>query len=291
MPDGRNDGVEWRSLEFLGSCAVSSLRELFGEPIHVANSFDYLAGALDLVKQILPHSGDTLLDDEAARRLVDWASASDRKFKRRKFDIVASMVASAFRFSSGSTGKSQEQFEEIVKSNPRYALDAIKKTSKQRKSAESSSTRAEKEAHDRERYALELAGILSEAGLPVVQQIYALDDPNKAWLRVFGMRRSKTLRNRLRYWVRFRSWLVAYCGAVWPRSVADLINYIEDSVKMGCTITLIDETQAALSVLEQVGRVLESEQLSRDSLWRSHISAWKVELDGRGEPRGAAQPF
>ena len=132
---------------------------------------------------------------------------------------------------------------------------------------------------------------MSEAGLPVVQQIYALDDPNKAWLRVFGMRWSKTLRNRLRYWVRVRSWLVVYCGAVWPRSVSDLINYIEDSVKMGCTITLIDETQAALSVLEQVGRVPESEQLSRDTLWRSHISAWKVELDGRGEPRGAAQPF
>ena len=132
--------------------------------------------------------------------------------------------------SSGSTEKSQDQFEEIVKSNPRYALD---------KTADSSSTRAEKGAHDRERYALELAGILSEAGLPVVQQIYALDDPNKAWLRVFGMRRSKALRNRLRYWVGVRSWLVAYCGAVWPRSVSDLINYFEDSVKMGCTITLI----------------------------------------------------
>ena len=291
MPDGRNDGVEWRPLEFLGSCALSSLRELFGEPIHVANSFDDFDGALELVKQILPHSGDSLLDDEAARRLVEWATASDRKFKRRKFTIAANMVASAFYPSSGSTERSQEQFEEIVKSNPRYALDAIKKTSKQRKSAEHSSTRAEREARDRERYALELAGILSEAGLPVVQQIYTLDDPNKAWLRVFGMRRSKTLRNRLRYWVRFRSWLVAYCGAVWPRRVADLINYIEDSVKMGCTITLIDETQAALSVLEQVGRVPEDEQLSRDALWRSHISAWKVELDGRGEPRGPAQPF
>ena len=201
------------------------------------------------------------------------------------------MVESALRVSSGSTEKFQEQFEEIAKSNPSFALDAIKKTSKQRKAADSSSTRAEKESRDRERYALELAGILSEAGLPVVPQIYALDDPNKAWLRVFGMRRSKTLRNRLRYWLRFRSWLVAYCGAVWPRRVSDLINYIEDSVKLGCTITLIDETQAALSVLEQVGRVPEGEQLNRDQLWRSHISAWKVELDGRGEPRGPAQPF
>ena len=255
MPDGRNGGVEWRSLDFLGSCALSSLKELFGEPIHVASSFDDFTGALELVRQILPNSGDPLLDDEAAKRLVDWAADSDQKFKRRRCNIALSMVESAIQVSSGSTEKFQEQFEEIVKSNPRFALDAIKKTSKQRKAADSSSTRAEKESRDRERYALELAGILSEAGLPVVQQIYALDDPNRAWLRVFGMRRSKTLRNRLRYWLRFRSWHVAYCGAVWPRRVSDLINYIEDSVKLGCTITLIDETQAALSVLEQVGRV------------------------------------
>ena len=40
-----------------------------------------------------------------------------------------------------------------------------------------------------------------------------------------------------------------------------------------------------------VGRVPEGEQLSRDSLSRYRISAWKVELDGRGEPRGAAQPY
>ena len=112
----------------------------------------------------MPHSGDTLLDDEAARRLVDWAAASERKFKPWKFNIATSMVESAVQFSSGSTEKSQEQFDEIVKSNPRYALDALKKTSKKRKSADSSSTRAEKEAHDRERYSLELAGICRKLG-------------------------------------------------------------------------------------------------------------------------------
>ena len=31
--------------------------------------------------------------------------------------------------------------------------------------------------------------------------------------------------------------------------------------------------------------------MNRDQLWRSHISAWKVELDGRGEPTGPAHPF
>ena len=32
MPDGRTDGTEWRSLEFLVSCAVSCLKEVFREP-------------------------------------------------------------------------------------------------------------------------------------------------------------------------------------------------------------------------------------------------------------------
>ena len=97
MPDGRNGGVEWRSLDFQGSGAVSSLKELFGEPIHVASSFDDLTGALELVRQILPNSGDPLLDDEAAKRLVDWAAESDQKFKRRRCNIVTSMVESALQ--------------------------------------------------------------------------------------------------------------------------------------------------------------------------------------------------
>ena len=61
-----------------------------------------------------------------------------------------------------------------------------------------------------------------------------------------------------------RSWLVAYNGQVCPKSVSDMVNSLEDSIAMGSTISLVKETQAALTVLEQVGRVPEANQICRD---------------------------
>ena len=159
-------------------------------------------------------------------------------------------------------------FESIVKDEPRYALEVAKRVAKQRKS--SGSTRAELETALRDKFALELAEIIMEACLPVVFQIEGLDNPNKAWTRLFGSRRGKTLRNRVRSWNRYRAWLVSYAGRVWPSSLADLVNYVEESISSGCSLSLHDELQASLVLLERTGRVPEGSQLSMDSTWR-HI--------------------
>ena len=75
-----------------------------------------------------------------------------------------------------------------------------------------------------------LAFLMKHVFLHVVSHIAMLDNPNKAWSRVFGARRSKTLRNRFRAWIKVRSWLVAYNGQVWPKSVSDMVNFMEDSI-------------------------------------------------------------
>ena len=56
-------------------------------------------------------------------------------------------------------------------------------------------------------------------------------------------------------------------------------------------MSLHGELQAALVLMEQVGRVPESRQLSRDGTWKSHLSAWDVEQEKGCRPRGAAPPF
>ena len=122
--------------------------------------------------------------------------------------------------------EASDAFESMVKDDPKHALEVAKRVSKQRKTA--GTNRAELEESLRTKFALELATIISEAGLPVVYQVQQFDDPNKAWKRIFGARRGKTLRNRFRSWCKYRLWLVAYAGVLWPRSVADLVNYIED---------------------------------------------------------------
>ena len=96
----------------------------------------------------------------------------------------------------------QEDFEEIVKESPAYVLDMAKRRLK-RKRETKGSQRAEVENEQRQVYALQLAEIIKEAVLPVTVQIDLLQDPNRAWVRIFGSRRSKTLRNRLKAWQRF----------------------------------------------------------------------------------------
>ena len=72
-------------------------------------------------------------------------------------------------------------------------------------------------------------------------------------------------------------WLVAYAGVVWPRDISDLVNYVEEMLKVGAPISLHGELQASLVLLEQVGRVPEHRQLSKDGTWKSHLSAWDVQ--------------
>ena len=158
-----------------------------------------------------------------------------------------------------------------MKEDPRFMLDTVKRTQRRSSTGEGPETRAAKEQHERDRYALELAGILQEAVLPVSLQIEALQDPNKAWLRLFGVRRSKTLRNRYRSWNRFRTWLVAYSGKTWPGGLDVLIHYVEEHIQNGVTYSFISEFQAAMVVLEQAGRIPDSKQLSREPLWKAHI--------------------
>ena len=67
-----------------------------------------------------------------------------------------------------------------------------------------------------------------------------------AWERIFGSRRSKTLRNRFRAWNKYRIWLVASTGVVWPRDIRDLVYYIEEMLQVGAPMSLHGELHASL---------------------------------------------
>ena len=138
---------------------------------------------------------------------------------------------------------------------------------------------------------MQLAELIKEAYLPVTWQLEALQDPNKAWVRIFGNRRSKTLRNRLRAWTKFRSWLVAYSGEVWPKSIVPLVAYVEECIDEGCTFSCPGELHASLTILEQIGRVPDDKRCSNDATWMSHLASWKLELEMKGRAPKAAKPY
>ena len=55
-----------------------------------------------------------------------------------------------------------------------------------------------------------------------------LGGQNSHWLRLFGNRRSKTLRNRAMSWKGFRAWLQVALGEVWPSDVGCILKYLEE---------------------------------------------------------------
>ena len=183
------------------------------------------------------------------------------------------------------------EFEEIVHNDPKAFLEAARRAQKRSKDLGGLGSRAEKEDRERRRYALELASIIEESCLPVALQIVTLDKPELSWLRVWGSRRAKTLRNRFRAWNKFRSWLNATYGVVWPKDATQVVNFIEELIDYGCPVSYPNELLAALSLLEQVGKVPDSRRIAGDPFLQEHLKSWKVALSGSGKERGPARPY
>ena len=282
---------EWDGLRFLGPKMFVLVTTLFHSASTFANTFGDEVEAQEVLTQLSNSAGIDIQHFvvEAARRVVDWSNAQQVAFKRRRRAVVADLEYSLFKVKADAPVVASEIFESIIKDDPKYALEVARRASKQRKTTAAS--RADLEETVRDKFALELATIITEAGLPVVNQILQLDDPNKSWKRIFGSRRGKTLRNRFRSWNKYRLWLVAYAGVVWPRSLADLVNYVEECIHVGCPISIHSELQAALVLLERAGRVPECNQLSLDPTWKSHLQSWSVELSSNSRPRGSAPPY
>ena len=121
--------------------------------------------------------------------------------------------------------------------------------------------------------------------------IERLQDPDKAWNRLFGARRANTLRNRVRAWHRFRDWLVATHNRVWPDSAIDLINYVEEARLETPAKSLPGELQASLVVLETCG---ESMRGIISPVISCGCNTWRVgevEAETGMRPPKSAQPY
>ena len=220
------DVLQWDGLTFLGSGLVQQLRSAYQHPFYLANSLDSENDARETLRQLLnTFDADELLD-EGARRLYEWSLENKGVVKRCRRDLVSRAQYTLATLNTTVQVSASEAFEQIVQSEPKYALEVAKKAVKARKADRSGGSRAETEAAERKRFALELSVLIKEACLPVVYQIEQLDNQNIAWERIFGSRRSKTLRNRFRSWNKFRMWLIASAGVVWPRDIRDLVNYV-----------------------------------------------------------------
>ena len=108
---------------------------------------------------------------------------------------------------------------------------------------------------------------------------------NSQWLRLFGNRRSKTLRNRAMSWKGFRAWQQVAKGEVWPSDVGCFLKYLEERHEVQpLGKTTPGALLSSLALLESVGQVPSSDRLSHDSMLLESVRSWQAELEAGAMP-------
>lgn len=282
--------MDWKELDQIGTRFIAYLEKVFREPRFLFVALETEDDAQRILQDAWGISELGAVGDEAVRILMLWRDAMDVPF-RRQIQLRCTNSFSLLQPPGTTAARTlQDEFENVVRQGPGFVLDMVKRQLKRKRDAKGTQ-RADIERDQRAVYALQLAEVIREAYLPVTHQIEVLDDPNKAWGRIFGSRRSKTLRNRYKSWQRFRSWLVAYSGEVWPKSLTPLISYVEERIDDGCSFTCPSELHASLTILEQIGRVPDEKRFSSDTTWLSHLASWKLELETHARVPKAAKPY
>ena len=245
----------------------------------------------ELLIQVLSEASWQATGDRMLAELMEWRTQMKPKVRCMQKSRCQQMSETLAVKHGTDASRAAIEFEDIIKNDPFHALEVAKRKCKMLKKSTSGTTRAEKEAASLAKYTAALGAVVQEAKLPVCRYIEQLHDPDRAWARMFGARRSNTLRNRLRAWNRFRGWLLATYYRVWPVSAVDLINYVEEVRGDSGSRSLPGELQAALVVLESCGRVPEGERISRDQLWLQHQASWRVEAETGAAPVKSARPY
>ncbi|CAE7842424.1 unnamed protein product, partial [Symbiodinium necroappetens] len=185
----------------------------------------------------------------------------------------------------------QQHYNQIASQSPLALLPALRKRKLAVDRTVDRGARATEEARLRKEYALRLAAVFQEADLPVCKILAGVSDAEEAWPRLFGTRRAKTLRNRHRAWEKFREWLIFSRGRVYPKGVADVLDFAAERFREGCGKTVLESFQASLTVIETVGRVPESSQISQDPTWQAQLKSYTADLVASSAPEQPAHMF
>lgn len=278
--DGSSVDASWFFLKRIDQELATAVAAVYSNQLQFDGAFDTMDEAADLVAELLPHRqpGEVAA---MARDLGAWKRRGEMapSLARQLSDGMPSQSV------TGNRGRPDPGaiFTALVESSPAIALEGLKRSIKARRLAQAGRDEREKEA--RERWGLELVTYIKEANLPCAERMSAMGGHNNQWLRLFGNRRSKTLRNRAMSWRGFRSWLQVTQGKVWPSDVGSFLKYLEERHEvqpLGKTVP--GSLLSSLSLLESVGQVPSSDRYSHDNMLIESARSWQAELEAGALP-------
>ena len=266
---------------------LAHLQRVFQTPLKLDAAFDNDEECLMMLNAEFP---DMVAEDamDSMAILVLWKEAMARPLKRARGELVRS---SLYRLPLPGQLSVQEEFARLTRTSAICILEMHVKQKQRRVKEDPADARAKRFEAERRKYSRLLAQVIEQAKLPIVELVKTLEDPRSAWLHLFAARRANTLKNRYKVWRPFEQWLEWHRGYLYPRGVRDAVDYMQHRVNDGCGKTVPQSLHAALSLLEQLGRVPSDARISEDPLWLGHVKSWSAELAETAEPRKPAEMY
>eukprot|EP00435_Cladocopium_sp_Y103_P019079 s72_g4.t1 len=266
---------------------LSHLQRIYVTPVRLDAAFDDEHDCEELVASGFPSLVEELKHDTVAQMMV-WKTDCARALKRHRRGVASDLL---FRLPTPDVISVHEEFERLTKTSIHCILEMHTKRRQKKYREDPPDVRSRKFESECRKYSLLLAQVMIDADLPVVALVQTLDDPAAGWIHLFAARRGNTLKNRYKVWKPFQRWLETHRGYTFPRGVKDAIDYMQHRVNENCGRTVPGSLSATISLIEQVGRVLEGDRISDDPLWKGHVKSWEAELSAEAPPKKPAEMF
>ena len=269
--------ITWDDLSALDGRFLALAQKVYKTPLQLYGAFDDLQEACDVVHEMLGEQ----LDSDSVKRI----GLQLHSWKERMADLgpgpvkllCRSLVERPTKLARAAPSIGNV-FEDLVASSPNISLTALGRALKARKCTGLSAD--ELERLTKEKWGLALVKYIKAARLPVAERMEALGADTKAWLRLFGGRRGKSLRNRAREWGTFSDWLQATHGEMWPGNVGRVLRYLEERHELKPIGKSVPKSLlASFSLLETVGQVTPDGRFSTDPILVETVKSWTSDLE------------
>ena len=259
-------------------CNLQVLHEALDQPGGLVSLADYLAARL-WEEQLL-----------IARDLRQFKQHTARDMEREKRLLFRRMVRPRLEEPEVTAADLRDTFTGLLKRESMPMRQVRKSRLSQGLTLEVGNPLQVAE-EERVRWAMVLSQYIVAAEMPVVAMVREAEDQPKAWARIFGSRRAKTLRNRATTWKRYYVWLLLNRCRHWPKQFSDVTDYLEGRIADGCGATAPQGLMGALALLETVGRIEDPYKLSKDRTLLDYVRNMQMELQTGAPPRRPARPY
>jgi hypothetical protein len=129
-----------------------------------------------------------------------------------------------------------------------------------------------------------LVEYLTEASAPILAQIELSSEPRRASLGIIGKTRLNTAAKYLRLWSSYREWLQIEKGYAWPRTIADLVDFLFVLQDKPCSPTVPQTWYQTLCWIFRKGGFEGEAYLPSKALLRQNLDKLILDLGQNQQP-------